>query len=205
MAGGNVMYPVMLNVKGKVCTVIGGGHVAVRKARSLVKNGAQVKVISQSFADEFDGAVKIKKSYDASDITGSFLVIAATNDKAVNKKIAADAGKIGVLVSLADDAASSDFISAASSVHGDITLTVSTNGKFPLLAKKLSRIKSDDLELYNSMLPILEKYRQQLSSMDGDTKKELMEYMISDTLTETAKSNLALFDKLINEKLKEKP
>lgn len=194
-----MMYPIMLNIEGRQCTVIGGGKVALRKAKKLKEYGGAVKAVAPEFTEGFDGIKTIKKSYAPEDIENSFLVIAATNDKELNKQIAADAKSMNILVSLADDSAASDFVSPASVSGGDITLSVSTGSKFPLLAKKLCAIKSEDLALYNEILPILEKYRQRIISENYDNKKDLLEYLISDKMLEIAKQDTMLFEKKIKE------
>ena len=196
-----MMYPVMLNIEGKECTVIGGGKVALRKAKKLKNCGGAVTVIAPEFVEGFDDIKTIRKYYTADDIKNSFLVIAATNDKELNLQIAKDAKSLNILVSLADDSGASDFVSPATATVGDITLSVSTNSKFPLLSKKLCTVKSADLEIYNSILPVLEKYRQQIISEKGDTKKDLLEYMISDEMLETARRDITLFEQKIKEKL----
>ncbi|MGN0106446.1 MAG: bifunctional precorrin-2 dehydrogenase/sirohydrochlorin ferrochelatase [Hominilimicola sp.] len=195
------MYPIMLNIEGRQCTVIGGGKVALRKAKKLKEHGGTVTAVAPKFITGFDGIKTIQKHYTTEDIKNAFLVIAATNDSALNKQIAADAKALNILVSLADDAGASDFMSPASAAAGDITLSVSTGGKFPLLSKKLCDVKSEDLALYNLILPILEKYRQQIIAEDRDTKKELLEYLISDKMLEIARGDITLFEQKIKEKL----
>ncbi len=195
------MYPVMLNVKGRKCAVIGGGNVALRKAVKLRNAGAEVIAISPEFCCDFDGIEKIKKRYEPSDIAGSFLVIAATDDKDLNLTIAADAKDRNILVSLTDNVEISDFVSPASRDIGDITLAVSTDGKFPALSKKLCDILSADIGFYNDMLPALEKYRREIIAEHGDSKQELISYMISDEMLDTARKDLPLFERMIKEKI----
>lgn len=195
------MYPVMLNIYGRKCTIIGGGKAALRKAEKLREYGGAVTAVAPEFTAGFDNINTIQKCYTAEDIENSFLVIAATNDRELNKQIAADAKSMNILVSLADDGGASDFILPASRSIGDITLSVSTDGKFPLLSKKLCSIKSEDLTLYNSILPILEKYRQRIIAGNYSGKKDLLEYMISDEMLETARGDVTLFEQKIKEKL----
>ena len=73
--------------------------------------------------------------------------------------------------------------------------------KYPLLAKKISQIKSNDLELYASILPIIEKYRSILTSEIRDTKKEILNFMVSDEMLEIAKESLELYEQKIKEKI----
>lgn len=193
------MYPVMLNLKNKNCFIIGGGKVALRKAKKIQECGGKVTVIASEFHVDFGNIQTIRKRYSAEDIKKAFLVIAATDKREINMQIGLDASAMGILVSLADDAEHSDFISASSSVCGDISVSVSTNGKYPLLAAKLCRIKSEDLNFYNSLIPILEKYRCRIIMENGDTKKKLLEYIISDEMLKTAKHDITLFENKIKE------
>lgn len=189
------MYPIMLNVQDRLCVIIGGGKVALRKAKKISESGAKVKVISADFIDGFKNFTTVRKEYSASDIDNAFLVIAATNNRELNKQIAKDARKSNILVSLADNADYSDFTFPAFVTEGDMTFAVSTNGKFPLLAKKLCSEKSDDISFYNSLIPVLEKYRNIISD------KDILEFMISDEMLKKAKENIALFEQAIKEKL----
>ena len=104
-------------------------------------------------------------------------------------------------MSLSDDTEHSDFILPSSKNYDDITISVSTNGKSPALAKKISQIKSNDLEFYASILPIIEKYRSILISESRDTKKEILNFMVSDEMLEIAKESLELYEQKIKEKI----
>ena len=126
---------------------------------------------------------------------------AATDNKEVNQTIYNDAKKRNILVSLSDDTEHSDFILPSSKNYDDITISVSTNGKSPALAKKISQIKSNDLEFYASILPIIEKYRSILISESRDTKKEILNFMVSDEMLEIAKESLELYEQKIKEKI----
>lgn len=195
------MFPIMLNISGRKCTVIGGGNVAERKVKTLLKYGADVTAVSPVFKDGFPNVKRLEKEYSSSDIENSFLVIAATDNKAVNQTIYSDAKKHNILVSLSDNTEHSDFILPSSKKCGNITISVSTNGKSPALAKKINQIKSSDLEFWNDLLPIIEKYRQILIKENRDTKKEILNFMVSDEMLETARKSLALYEQKIKEKI----
>ncbi|MBQ3471075.1 MAG: NAD(P)-dependent oxidoreductase, partial [Clostridia bacterium] len=70
----NEMYPIMLNIDGRKCVVIGGGAVALRKANKLRECGGNVVVISPEFADGFEGFTTFKKESDRRDLEGAFVV-----------------------------------------------------------------------------------------------------------------------------------
>ena len=66
----------MLNIRGRKCTVAGGGNVAERKVKTLLKYGADVTAVSPVFKDGFPNVKRLEKEYSSSDIENSFLVIA---------------------------------------------------------------------------------------------------------------------------------
>ena len=74
------MFPIMLNIRGRKCTVAGGGNVAVRMVKTLLKYGADVTAVSPVFKDGFPNVKRLEKEYSSSDIENSFLVIAATDN-----------------------------------------------------------------------------------------------------------------------------
>lgn len=195
------MFPIMLNIHGRKCTVIGGGNVAERKVKTLLKYGADVTAVSPVFKDDFPNVKRLEKEYSSNDIENSFLVIAATDNKEVNQTVYNDAKKRNVLVSLSDDTEHSDFILPSSKTYGDIMISVSTSGKSPALAKKINKIKSSDLEFYASILPIIEKYRRILISENRDTKSKILNFMVSDEMLEVAKESLDLYEQKIKEKI----
>ena len=174
------MYPIMLNIDNKKCVVVGGGTVALRKAKKLIDCGGNVTVISPEFTDGFDGFNKIQKEYEKTDLNGAFLVTAATDDKKLNRKITADAREMKILAYAVDDMSASDFILPASKTVGDITVAASTNGKYPFLAKRLCDEISENIEFYNSILPYLAEKRKQILASDRDDKKEQLRNLVSD-------------------------
>lgn len=194
-----MMYPVMLNLKEKMCVVIGGGKIALRKVKKLKDCGAEVTVVSPALCEGFEelNIVCRTKEYDKNDLDGMFLAIAATDGHEVNLKIREDAKALGILVSLADAPELSDFVSPASRSDGNVTIAVSTNGAFPLLSKKLCEIKSEDISLYSAILPILEKHRKKITADNEDTKK--LSVLVSEDMLELAKKDISLFEKRIEE------
>lgn len=191
------MLPIMLNVENKKCIVIGGGSVALRKAKKLISFGGDVTVISETFCEGFENIKTKIKSYEKDDLNSAFLVIAATNNHDVNLQISKDAKEKNILVSLADDRDVSDFIFPSSQSKGDITVSVSTNGKYPLLSKKICN--EIDIDFYSTLLPLLEKYRQELIKKSKDTL--ILHQLITDEMILIAKNNITEFEKKIKEML----
>lgn len=115
--------------------IVGGGHVAERKARALIEAGAQVHVVApmvsdqiQSIAATSDRLRITRQRYAPEHLDGVTLVIAATDDPAVNAMVRADARAAGRPVNVADAPDSSDFISPAVHRCGDIVVAVSAGG-----------------------------------------------------------------------------
>ncbi|AYO29691.1 MAG: precorrin-2 dehydrogenase [Thermoanaerobacteraceae bacterium] len=136
-------YPVMLNIEGKRCLVVGGGSVAHRKVLSLLECGAIVTVIAPEVNESIlklwkEARIRlIRRNYIKSDLAGYFIVVAASDDRDVNKLIAEEAGAGGVLVNVVDDGELSSFIMPSVIRRGDLTVAISTGGKSPLLSKML--------------------------------------------------------------------
>ena len=149
------MYPIMLNVKDRICTIIGGGKAAHIKAASLIREGAKVRIVSPGLNADFAGISHIAKRYQKSDLIGSFIVIAATYNEELNRQIISDASDLGILSLNASNSENSDFIPMAHISDGDVTIAVSTGGAYPMLAKKIC--EDVDIEVYDKICKILKK------------------------------------------------
>jgi precorrin-2 dehydrogenase / sirohydrochlorin ferrochelatase len=133
-------YPLYLDIKGKKCVIVGGGKVAYRKACSLKEAGADVTVISPDICPEMSNEKEltlINKSYDESCLDGAMLVIAATDDEGVNKKVSLDAGKRNIIVNVVDRPELCTFIVPATVKRGELCISISTGGASPALAKNI--------------------------------------------------------------------
>jgi precorrin-2 dehydrogenase len=133
----------LIGMQARQTVVVGGGHVAARKVEGLLASGAQVKVISpvlipelQSMADS--GLVTwIQRSYHDGDLDGTFLAIAATDEVSVNHAVWAEATRRGCLVNAVDDPEHSTFILPAVFQRSQMSVSVSTGGSSPALARRL--------------------------------------------------------------------
>ena len=137
------LYPVNLQINNRSCIVVGGGSVAERKVTALLAAGACVTVLSPEVTQKLAALIQNKKvihiarAYAEGDVTGSFIVICATNNGAVNKLVAEAASKAGALVNVSDAPELGNFNVPSQITHGDLLITISTGGKSPALAKKL--------------------------------------------------------------------
>ena len=154
----NFHYPVMLKLTGKKCVIIGGGEVAARKLNTLCEAGAEVTIVAPEFCGLLQKAAKkyqcqlINNCYDAQYLQQAFIVIAATNDKTVNRQITADAP---LLCNNITEPELSNFTVPSSFSQGDITVALATGGMpafTRILKRKLQQVISPDMAEFNAFL-----------------------------------------------------
>lgn len=139
-------YPVNLNLKRQKCVVIGGGGVAGRKVRRLLDCGAKVSLISPRFTGSLSALAKKnkrlicrKRAARLADVRGAFLVICASDNRAVNSRFSRHCREKRILVNVADLPAECSFILPAVVSRGALRISVSTGGLSPGLSKKIGR------------------------------------------------------------------
>jgi siroheme synthase-like protein len=134
-------YPIFLNLQDRLVLVVGAGKVALRKTRGLLEAGARVTVV----APRADPAFKklplqlVLRRFRQSDLTGAVLVFAATNDRALNRKIGIAARRRGIWANIADSAAECDFIVPARLERGIVQIAIATGGRNPRVSAELRR------------------------------------------------------------------
>jgi len=140
-------YPIFLDLKEKKVFLAGGGKVALRKAETLLKAGAQITLsaprILKTLAN-LPGVTCLKKDFDPRDLTCEYaLVIAATSDPGINRRVADKARELKIPVNVVDVPELSSFIVPALLEKGDLQLAISSSGQAPgfsaWLRKEFSR------------------------------------------------------------------
>jgi uroporphyrin-III C-methyltransferase / precorrin-2 dehydrogenase / sirohydrochlorin ferrochelatase len=134
--------PLFVKVTNRRCLVVGGGEVARRKLAWLVEAGAHIMLV----APEVDDAVRTMlgdrgelhlRRFDTTDVFGNLLVVAATNDAAVNRAIYEAATDAGILVNTVDDAALSSAIFPSIVNRDPVIVAISSSGRSPTLARRV--------------------------------------------------------------------
>jgi siroheme synthase-like protein len=133
-------YPLFMDLAGRECLVVGAGAVAARKARSLLACGARVTVVGEAPAPAFRalerrGVRLERRRFRAGDVGRQALVIAATDERAVNAAVSAAARRRGVPVNAVDDPPNCTFIVPAVVTRGELTIAISTGGRSPAAAR----------------------------------------------------------------------
>ena len=159
-------YPMMVNLAGRRCLVVGGGRVAERKIALLQECGAEVEVVSpaatRKIADLADrGAIRLaRRPVRPTDLDHAFLVFAATDNADVNQSVAQEVRKAGGLVNVADAPEACTFLVPAVVRRGDLTIAISTGGGSPALAKRLrQRLEATIGPEYEAFLAALRELR----------------------------------------------
>jgi precorrin-2 dehydrogenase len=134
-----VLYPIFLDLSGRLCVVVGGGEVANRKARKLLQARARVVVISPETKPELESvAVEIhRRPYKHGDLEGAYLAFAATGSREVNAAVAREAKERGVPVNVADRPSDGDFALPSTLRRGRLQVAVSTGGASPALSRRI--------------------------------------------------------------------
>jgi precorrin-2 dehydrogenase/sirohydrochlorin ferrochelatase len=139
------LFPIFLKLTARPCIVIGAGHLAESKIESLQTANAQITVIAPQASDRIldwaaSGELQFRqRAYQQGDLTGNFLVVAATNDPAVNRAVFAEATEKGVLCNAVDDPPFCDFYFPSVVRRGDLQIAISTSGASPALAQRLRK------------------------------------------------------------------
>lgn len=147
------LFPIFLKLTGRRSVVIGAGHLAESKIESLRAAGAAVTVIAPDASErirEQAAAGELQyhqRAYRNGDLQGAFLVVAATNDPAVNRAVFAEATATGVLCNAVDDPPFCDFYFPSVVRRGELQVAISTAGNSPALAQQLRKELNERLPL----------------------------------------------------------
>ena len=161
-------YPILLNIQDKKCLVVGGGNVAWRKVCSLKDAGARVTVVSPEFCPEMEketGIERILKKYEEGFLNEVLVVVASTDDEEVNKKVYYDAVKRGILVNVVDRPEFCSFIVPATINRGDLSISISTGGASPALARNIREsLEKQFGDEYGEFAKLLSETRRKILS-----------------------------------------
>jgi precorrin-2 dehydrogenase/sirohydrochlorin ferrochelatase len=184
-------YPIHLDIRNRGCLVVGGGAVGTRKVMTLLDCGAKVTVVSLEATKQLRewaqaGAITLREHcYQSQDLSGMILVIGATDDETLNRRISSDAERLNILCNIADRPEVCNFILPSIVQRHDLVITISTSGKSPALAKKLRKTLEDQFgEEYGDFLKLMGAIRTKLLSTSHapESHKHIFEQLIGSNL-----------------------
>ncbi len=140
------MFPITLSLEGRACLVVGAGAVATRKVHALVEEGARVTVVAPLCEPEIETLaeggrlVLERRPYRPGESQGYALVMAATNDRSVNRQVFEDADRAGIWVNVADDPDLCSFHLPARVQRRPLELTIASGGGAPFVSRRLRQL-----------------------------------------------------------------
>lgn len=163
-------FPMFVDLEKKKCVIVGGGLVALRKIEALLDFNAEITVITNQVCNEvhkLEHKINLLiKHYETDDIKDAFLVIAATNDNEINKKIAKDAKSRNIPVNVVDEKEECTFIFPAYVIQKDVVIGISSSGKSPIISQKVKKLIKEALPPYIGELNhILGKVRNKVKDL----------------------------------------
>lgn len=177
------LFPLMLKLAGRKCVVVGGGKVARAKTKGLLDCGAQVTVVSPKAERQIRAAADTgelvwrRKLFSSRDLTGAFLVIAATDSPTINATVFRFCQARNILCNSVDDPAHCDFYYPAVVRRGPLLISVSTTGNSPALAARLRRQLARQFgPEWATLVEQVSKRRQEiLKTKPGTRRKRLLD------------------------------
>ncbi len=177
------LFPMFLKLSARPCLVVGAGTIAESKIASLLEAGGQVRVVApeatpqvrswaQSNTIEWD-----QRSFQAGDLEGMFLVVAATPSTELHERIFEQATRHGVLCNIVDEPPLCDFYYPSVVQRGALQIAISTAGQSPALAQRLRKQLEDQFgPEYEEWLAHLGEARDKLFAavLDPEKRKHLL-------------------------------
>jgi hydroxymethylbilane synthase len=139
------MLPLSLRPNGRRVVIVGGGNVAARKAESIAGAGFPIFVVALRVGDRIrsilsdSGGTYEQRAYEARDLQNASLVVAATDDEALNARIVADARAAHALVCDAAVPDRGDFTMPATQRIGELTISADSGGSAPAFSRRVVR------------------------------------------------------------------
>jgi siroheme synthase-like protein len=182
------LFPIFVKLEGRLIVVVGGGAIAEGKIPGVLTAGARIRLVAPSITPQIAAWVRygkidwLPKEFEAEDLNGAFLVIAATSAPGVNESVFRDAEGRGILCNAVDDIEHCHFYYGAVVQRGDLQIAISTNGKSPALAQRLRReLESEFGAEYEVWLQWLGAAREALrgNGPSSETAKKLLHELAS--------------------------
>ena len=166
----SIFFPILVSLRKYPCLVIGGGNVALRKTESLLLYNAKVTVVSPKICKPLKDLSKknkvklIQKIYSKDLLENFEIIFCATDNKQINLTVARDCKEENKLLNVADVPELCDFILPAVVKRGDLTISVSSQGRAPFFAK----------EIKNKIDHIFPSYYEDILDLAGNFRSIIM-------------------------------
>ena len=187
------LLPLFHNLQGRRCVMVGGGSTALRKLRQLLDSGATVELI----APEINAAIQQlstkhslnlhQRKFKNEDLDAAVLVIAATNNKQLNKQVSEQAQKLNIPVNVVDQPKLCTVIFPSVVDRSPIQIAISSGGTAPVLARILrTRLEALVPAGYGKLAKLAGKFRPRVKEKipDSNSRKAFWEDVFSGEIAE---------------------
>ncbi|MGM8870516.1 uroporphyrinogen-III C-methyltransferase [Psychrobacter sp. 2Y5] len=164
-------FPLFFKLEGRKVLIVGGGDVALRKADLLSRAGANITVVAPDICDPLQTLLQddkhelICENYNKTYMRGARIIIAGTDDEALNHQIHADATELNIPVNVVDTPHLCDFIFPAIVDRNPIVIGISSNGKAPVLARLLrARLETLIPQGYGKLAKLAGDFRSEVKT-----------------------------------------
>jgi precorrin-2 dehydrogenase / sirohydrochlorin ferrochelatase len=177
------LFPAFLKLSGRHCLVVGAGAIGEEKIDGLLRAGADVQIVAPRATPAIRalaraGKVRWKaRQFRTADLSGAFLVVAATSSAKLHDKIYKLARQRGLLCNVVDDPPNCDFYYGSVVQRGSLQIAISTNGHSPALAQRIRKQLEQQFEpAYELWLEELGQARKDLfaKTMSPERRKKLL-------------------------------
>lgn len=162
-------FPVFFDINNKRCLVVGGGDVAARKVALMFRAGAQITVVSPELCESLQNRLANKeiiyeaRNFENNDLEACALIVAATDDQAVNKQVSDLAHSKCIPVNVVDQPDLCSFIVPSIIDRSPVQVAVSTGGASPVLARLLrARLETMIPSSYGRLAELMNEFRDKV-------------------------------------------
>ena len=181
----NPLYPVFLKLHQLRVLLVGGGNVGYEKLTSLLSNSPDtaITIVAPVILDEVKELVSqhpactiIKRNFEDADLENKEIVICATDNNELHKRIKELANAKKLLVNVADTPELCDFYLGSIVQKGNLKIAISTNGKSPTIAKRMKEVLNETIpDEIESLLQNMQGIRNKMSGDFAEKVKQLDE------------------------------
>lgn len=208
------IFPISLKLQQQPCLIVGGGHIAYRKAVLLQKAGAVISVVAPEIEARLLEIVQatagqyVQAPFNSEIPLRSYrLVIAATNDAGVNRQVFEDCEAENVLVNSVDDPPHCRFMVPAIIDRSPLIISVASNGTSPVLSRQIrTQLEATIPHGMGKLAEFSGKWRSAVKAkiINPDERRIFWEDLYASPLKEQVfNDNLAEADRLIEQALNE--
>jgi precorrin-2 dehydrogenase / sirohydrochlorin ferrochelatase len=179
----NTLYPLFLNLRGRVCVVVGGNEMAEAKVRELLEAKAKIRVVAPSATDQIAAWSRAERlqwesrAYENGDVRDAFLVVSVADTK-TNAQVFEEAETHRIFCNAVDDIEHCNCYASAVVRRGPLQIAISTAGNSPALAQRLRKELEEQFgEEYALWVTRLGEIRSRLSedkAIDSETRRRTL-------------------------------